>query len=147
MATRKSTNKSIAKKSTSKNVTTKMTTRKLKTETNKQLKKRPWIIILIIFFAVAAVGGFFAANVITKNDTFEIIGEQIVYIEVGASYQEEGVKIISFGRDISDEVKIESNLDETKVGEYCIKYTVEDIRFGNVCRYRYVIVQGVSNEE
>ena len=118
----------------------------IKKEAKKQVKKRPWLIFLIIFLAVGAVGGFFTAKLLTQNDVFEIIGDKTIYLTIGQTYEDEGAKVISFGRNLSENVKSENNIDFATAGEYYIKYTIEDIRFGNVCRYRYVVVQEVENE-
>ncbi|MBQ8909259.1 MAG: DUF5011 domain-containing protein [Clostridia bacterium] len=119
----------------------------LKKVAKKHVKKKPWLILLVFVIALGAVGGFFAADYLTKNDTFEIIGEQTIYLNVGQKYEDEGAKVISFGRDVSHKIKSENTIDESQPGEYYIKYSIDDFRFGKVCRYRYVIVQEVGNEE
>lgn len=120
---------------------------KLQKQAVKQAKKRPWYaLILIVILAFGAVGGFFGAKFLIRNDKFEINGDQEITLEVGDYYIEKGATIISFGRDISKEVKIDSTVDTTTAGQYYVKYTVEDIRFGNVERYRYVEVVEVENE-
>jgi len=126
--------------------TTTKTKRKIEKQVKSQVKKRPWMILVVILLAAAAVGGFFLAQTLTKNDTFEIIGQKTVYLSVGDTYEEAGAKAVSLGRDISASIKTESTVNTQTAGEYYVKYTVEDIRFGNVCRYRYVIVQEVGNE-
>lgn len=125
---------------------TKKSSSTLKKEAKKQVKKKLWLIVFVFLLVGGAVGGFFAANLITKNDKFEIVGEKTIHLEMGETYQDEGAVAISFGRDISKNIKAENNIDYTTAGEYYIKYTVEDIRYGNICRYRYVIVQEVVNE-
>jgi hypothetical protein len=120
---------------------------KLKKQAEKQARKKPWYaLLLIVILAFGGVGGFFGAKFLTRNDTFEINGDQEVVLEVGDYYVEKGATIISFGRDISKTVKIDSTVDTTTAGQYYVKYTVEDIRFGNVERYRYVTVVEVANE-
>ena len=59
---------------------------------------------------------------------------------MGETYTDTGVKIISFGKDISSQAKVETNLlcDEngnyyaTEIGTYYIKYTSQDIKFGKL---------------
>ena len=120
---------------------------KLKKQTVKQAKKKPWYaLILLVILAFGGVGGFFGAKFLIKNDKFEINGDQEVVLEVGDYYLEKGATIISFGRDISKQVKIDSTVDTTQAGQYYVKYTVEDIRFGEIERYRYVTVVEVKNE-
>ena len=120
---------------------------KLQKQAVKQVKKKPWYaLILLVILAFGAVGGFFGAKLLIKNDKFEINGDQEVVLEVGDYYVEKGATIISFGRDISKQVKIDSTVDTTQAGQYYVKYTVEDIRFGEIERYRYVTVVEVDNE-
>ena len=120
---------------------------KLKKQAQKQAKKKPWYaLLLIVILALGGVGGFFGAKFLIKDDKFEINGDQEVVLEVGDYYVEKGATIISFGRDISKTVKIDSTVDTTIAGQYYVKYTVEDIRFGKVERYRYVTVVEVANE-
>lgn len=114
-------------------------------EVKKQAKKNPLVVILlVVFLAVGALGGFFGVQLLTKNDIFELVGEQEITINIGSEYHEEGVKIISFGKDISAKVKTETNLDSDVAGKYYIKYTVDDFRFKDVVRYRYITVTEVG---
>lgn len=131
---------------TSKTVNVKNVTKRAKQQAKKQVKKKPWLIVLAFVLALGAVGGFFGAGHITKNDVFEVVGDKTVYLQLGQTYQDEGAKAISFGKDVSEKIKSENNINFTVAGEYYIKYTIEDIRFGNVCRYRYVIISEVNNE-
>ena len=62
------------------------------------------LILAILFLIVGAVAGVVLSRELTKNDKFELIGEKQVELAIGESYKEAGVKIISFGRDISDKV-------------------------------------------
>ena len=120
---------------------------KLKKVVKKSVKKKPIILVLLLLLVGGAVGGFFTAQHLTRNDKFEIVGEQCVYISVGEDYQDEGAHAISFGRDVSAGIKTESNLDVSTPGEYYIKYTVSDIRYNGICRYRYIVVSEVADEE
>ena len=108
--------------------------------TKKQAKKRLSLIFLMIFFVIAVVCGYFVARHITRNDVFEIIGEKEITISIGESYQDEGARAISFGRDITDKIKSESTVNNEVAGSYYIKYTVDDIRYNGVARYRVIIV-------
>ena len=112
-----------------------------KKELKKQAKKNPLVVLLlVVFLAVGALGGFFGAKLITQHDTFQLVGQQELTLKVGEQYKEEGVKIISFGRDISSQAKSESTVDTSVAGKYYVKYTVDDLRFKGVVRYRYITV-------
>ena len=85
----------------------------------------------------------------TRNDGFEVVGEKNVSLTVGEQFVDEGAKAVSFGRDISSNIKIEidPSFDNTVAGEYYIKYTIDNIRYKNIVRYRYVTFQEVTDEE
>ena len=126
---------------------------KAKREIKKEVKKistLSWLFIAM-FFAIGCVGGGFAYAQVIKNDTFEVIGDKQITLNIGDAYTytEQGVKIISHGKDISGKVKIQTNiptggvLDTSDVGEYFVIYTVDDLRFGNIQKVRVIeIVEG-----
>ena len=98
----------------------------------------------VLFLAIGAVAGVAASMVLTKNDKFELIGEKTVVLALGEGYEDPGVKIISFGRDISDKAARGGDYDdigETPAeGVYQIVYTVDDLRWGDYQLVRTVIV-------
>lgn len=92
-------------------------------------------------FLVIGVGlGIGAGFYLCRNDCFEIIGSDELTLTIGENYYDEGCKVVSFGRDISDEVEIETDLiinpdgsftgDDTKT--YYILYKSNDIKYGKV---------------
>lgn len=92
-------------------------------------------------FLIIGVGlGIGAGFYLCRNDCFEIIGSDELTLTIGENYYDEGCKVISFGRDISDEVEIETDLiinpdgsltgDDTKT--YYILYKSNDIKYGKV---------------
>lgn len=56
------------------------------------------------------------------ND-FHIKGKDVVVLEVGDEYKEEGAVATFNKKDISDEIKIVSNIDTSKVGTYTVSYS------------------------
>lgn len=56
------------------------------------------------------------------ND-FHIKGKDVVVLEVGDEYKEEGAVATFNKKDISDEIKIVSNVDTSKVGTYVVSYS------------------------
>lgn len=116
-----------------------------KNEIKKIQKKHPLsFFIVLLVLAVAVVAGYFTCKEITKNDTFEIIGAQTITLTIGSDYQDEGAKAVAFGKDISSQIKAESNVDFDKIGEYYIKYSVDNILYKDVYRYRYIKIVEVS---
>lgn len=89
---------------------------------------------------IGAVAGFFTAKYITRNDIFEIIGEHTITLNLGQNYQDEGAIAISFGKDISSKIVSQTNVNYNEEGTYYIKYTVDDIRYRGIERYRTIII-------
>ena len=88
---------------------------------SKKIKKIGFatIMLAVFVFALSSVGGFFALKLVTKNDCFEIVGNDEITLEIGAeNYTDEGVKVIAFGKDVSDDVTIETNLKKAEDGTY-----------------------------
>ncbi len=111
-----------------------------------------WILALAIGIGVGAG----ACAFICRDDGFELIGKSEISIPVEEGktydYTDKGVKAVSFGKDISRRVKVNTNLTETddgvyeldasKEGLYYIIYTVDDPRYGNIKRVRMITVGG-----
>lgn len=118
---------------------------KLKRELKKDIKKNPlpyFLAVLFLILGLCAGGG--ACYYFTKDDHFTLVGESEITINVGDAYLEQGVSIIAFGKDISREVEIESDLDINTAGTYAITYTCKNIRFKTIKRIRYVKVVEVA---
>lgn len=128
---------------------------KSKRSTSRKIKslgvKAIMIILLVTIIGVAIGAG--ACWVVCRNDCFTIIGQDemtlpmttISYvdeqpIESDTKYYDEGVKVISFGRDVSDKVYIKTDLKQNadgsyyadEVGTYYIIYQVDDIKYGKI---------------
>lgn len=127
--------------------------KKLRKNLIKFSKKLPTIskIIFVLCFIVGFGGGVLLYSFICKDDKFVILGETSIALDLNQSYTfvDKGVSIISFGRDISDMVKIKTNIpmiagqyqiDTSTVTEYYLIYTVDDIKYGNVSRVRVITV-------
>lgn len=46
------------------------------------------VLLIVIFFVVGAIGAFITCNIIQKDDTFELVGESKVTLNVGGEYVE-----------------------------------------------------------
>jgi len=123
--------------------------------TSRKIKKLGLKAIMIILL-VTLIGGAIGAGVcwfVCRNDCFEIIGQEEITIpmttinfvnnqavEIDNSYYDKGVKVISFGRDISKDVYIETDLKQNEdgsyyadeIGTYYIIYKVDDIKYGKI---------------
>ena len=118
------------------------------------------IIAIILTLIVSVVAGIFTEKLITKNDCFVLTGEKDYVFELGESgdtftYVEEGFKVVSFGKDISDKVSIKTNMtknedgtytiDISQEGDYYMIYTVDSKKYGEIKRVRTFTV-GAENE-
>lgn len=150
MATRKSASKSTTNASLSFNLNTssKKPSKRQTDKTTKQIKKLGTgaILLILLFLAVGVVGGFFGIKLITKNDCFEIIGEEEITLTLDQTYKDDGVKVISFGKDFSNDVNIKTNLtlnpdgsySADEEGTYYIQYTVDNILYGKLFKIKKI---------
>lgn len=113
---------------------------KRKTEKNLKLlgvKGIVTVLILIVIFGAIGIGGCF---LITRKDCFEIIGQDELSLTIGENYIDEGVKVIEFGRDCSNKVKIETNLVKNLDGSYSAELDND----GNPILKTYYIIYTVN---
>lgn len=109
-------------------------------------KVNPITLIVAVFcLLVGVLGGWFGYKAITKNDTFELNGEKEITLNVGDAFVDEGAKIVAFGRDISQDVIIQGEVDTTKANEYVLTYTVNNFKYKGVKKIR--IIRVVENNE
>lgn len=81
------------------------------------------ILILILIFMNAFIFGYIYKLEYKKvNDGFYLNGSEEVEVEYGDKYVEEGYIALINGKDHNNNVSIETNLDENKIGTYTIKY-------------------------
>ena len=108
-------------------------------------------ICFILALAVGAGVCFFLG----RNDRFELIGEEHVYLEVNERYSDDGVDIREFGLDFSKKAVIETDLEQdsdgnyyaASAGDYYIAYTIKSLKFGliyPVQKIRLISVIGAS---
>lgn len=99
------------------------------------------IILAVLFLIVGAVAGVLVSRNLTKDDRFVLNGDEVVRIEVGGSFADEGATVVSFGKDISSKVAIGGDtLNAGQEGIYQLVYTVDDFRWGDYQLVRVVIV-------
>ncbi len=118
-------------------------------------RKKISYFICILALVIGLAIGWFGGEYICKNDTFVLLGNKEYLVALDATdfvYEEEGVRIIEFGRDISGDVSVETNmtslgdgkytLDTTVPGRYYLKYTVDSPKYGEISRIRIFTVGG-----
>ena len=131
--------------------------RKTRSYAKKKLRRANLLTVFICIFALilGVLSGVFAYKYICRDDRFELRGQKEVKVLLNSPeffYYDDGVEIIEFGKDVSDDVEIETNMtcvgsdkytvDTTVPGRYYIKYTVDSPKYGEVCRIRTVVVGG-----
>ena len=138
----------------------KQAVRKTKRTAKKKIKRiHPLsFVVWILALAIGVAVGVGACAFLCRNDGFTLIGksEITVPVEEGKTYEytDKGVRAVSFGRDISRRVQVETNITELGDGEYSFDastegvyyliYTVDDARFGEIRRIRTIVVGGES---
>lgn len=108
-------------------------------------------ILALIMLIIGLFVGVLGAYVITRNDCFELLGENEITLEMQVAdndtgllgtYREDGVKVVSFGKDVSDTLTVEidskfidnhdGTYSATQVGTYYIKYHSNSLKYGKI---------------
>lgn len=125
--------------------------RKVKNTVKKSHKG--YFIVVAVFLALGLAGGFFGTSFLTRNDSFSLNGDKTTSISVGETliYNDEGIRYISFGKDLSSSVTVETNLtklpdgtytaDTAAESEYYIIYHVNEGRCKDMTLYRVFRVE------
>ena len=108
-----------------------------------------YLIVMAVFLIIGAIVGGGYAYVCTANDCFILQGNKETTVSVGdaLTYEDEGIKCVSMGNDLSDKVEIKTNMtrsadgktftgDTSAEGEYYITYTVTEGRYAGLSRFR-----------
>ena len=124
-------------------------TKKNQNKVKSYVKNVNIFVALLIFIVMLAIG-IGAYFIVSRNDCFELIGAKEIFIELNENedksdfittfFEDSGVKIIEFGKDISNNVKIQTNMKQAgnnkyevdKLGTYYIKYSVDSIKYGKI---------------
>ena len=99
--------------------------------------------MFLLIGAALGVGGYF---IVSKDDCFKIVGNDEITITIDKTYVDEGVKVVSFNKDISKDVKKETNLKVNdngeyyadEVGTYYVKYSSTDFKYGKLFKVEKV---------
>ena len=134
--------------------------RKVKQKAKSRAKRKfrkihPFSYVLwILFLILGIVGGYFLSQAICEKDQFRLLGDDEIIVSVGEDfvYEDDGVRLISFGKDLSSRVTVTTDMEEiddttftcdtSREGRYHIKYTVDEGRYRKVCRIRTITVKG-----
>ena len=146
MATKKTASKTTKKASLNIDIKSPSKT-KAKKVARKLKKLSPTALVVSLFLLIGgACGGWFGTQFITKNDCFTLIGKDEITKVVGQSYVDQGVNVVSFGKDLKDKVKVETNLTKNQdgtytsdeVGTFYMIYTVDSIKYGTIFKIQKI---------
>lgn len=113
------------------------------------------IAVIFICFILALAIGVGVCFFLGKNDKFDMLGAEQIYLAVNDKYTDEGVDIKEFGINLSKKAIVDTDLktDENgnyyaeSAGDYYIAYTVKSLKFGliyPVQKIRLISVIGES---
>ena len=94
----------------------------VKRQIRRTAKRNPTaVIVLIVALAIGVAVGYFACAALTKNDGFSLKGEKAAVYTVGdgggsVTLKEDGWTLTALGRDASDSVSVETDLQKTAGG-------------------------------
>ena len=82
------------------------------------------ILIINIIFIIICISLFFFRN---NNYKLTLYGNQVEVIYLNQNYIDSGYKALKNNKDVTDKVKVISNIDQTKQGEYKVIYKLNQI--------------------
>ncbi|MFQ6752361.1 MAG: hypothetical protein ACLRFL_02200 [Clostridia bacterium] len=147
MAIRKTASKTVKKAELDIDINKKSSKKTSKKVTKTIKKLSPAVIFMaVILLAVGAVGGYFGFSFLIKDDCFEILGKDEITLFIGDPYEDDGCKVIAFGRDESDKLKMETNLTKNNDGTYTsneegtfyMVYTVDNLKYGTLFKIQKI---------
>jgi len=146
MATKKTANKVSKKAEINFNFNKPNKSQKRKAQTKIKKLSAGKLALAVVLLIGGAIGGWFGGNTLIKNDCFTLVGKDEITLTVGKSYQDQGVKAIAFGKDVSSTATIETNLtlnpDGTytshQVGTYYMVYKVDSIKYNGIFKVQKI---------
>lgn len=128
-------------------------------EAKRKIKKtakkthKGYFIVIVVFLALGLAGGYFGTAYLTRSDSFSLNGDKLTTLAVGQPlvYSDEGIRYISYGKDLSSSVTVETNMTKLSDGtytadtaaesEYYIIYHVNEGRCKDLTLYRVFRVE------
>ena len=112
----------------------------VKVKKKHNVKKILFITLGILLFAACTCLGIAYYDIKTTRIEFNMVGEDVV-IEAGqAKYEESGFVATRNDKDIKEEVKVESNVNDEVVGEYTVSYNLKI----DILGYDHTLVRHVT---
>ena len=121
-------------------------------EVKKVLKKHITGVSLffaLVFLVVGMIGGYVLYNITTEDEVgetkIELLGNEVININLGETYTEPGYTFIINGVNYNDAVVTDGIVDSSKAGTYIINYYLSDDNF-NITLTRVVNVLGGESD-
>lgn len=104
------------------------------------------LIIVLLCLILGVAVGFGAWWFVCKDDCFKLVGNDEIVLTLDEKYVDEGVEIVAFGKDESESIVIETNLqiDENgnfysdEVGTFYITYKSDCFKYGTLFKVQKV---------
>lgn len=88
------------------------------------------LLVLSILFLILSIIGYICKSEYKKiEDGFYLKGKDIVEVEYGSTYKEEGFVALRNGKDVQNNVSVISNINEDVVGDYEVQYKLNLLVF------------------
>lgn len=95
---------------------------------------------LLLTITASVIGFFEREKIDALENGFKILGSNNITLEYGNNYIEEGYAAELDGKDYKNEVKVTNNIDNNKIGEYDIEYTLKYKKYNKTIKRKVKIV-------
>ena len=87
------------------------------------------ILFIVLVLAIIVIGSTaIVIKFFSSYFSMKLWGDEEMTVGLNAVYEDQGVKAVIDGRDVSDKVKVTGEVDTSKPGTYELKYSVEDLK-------------------
>lgn len=107
---------------------------------NNLIKTLLTLSFLLLTITASVIGFFEREKIDTLNNGFKILGNNDITLDYGNKYIEEGYIAVLNGKDLKNDVKVINNIDDNKLGEYNIEYTLKYKRYNKTLKRKVKII-------
>lgn len=100
---------------------------------------------ILVSIVIALLFGFFLLlGLFLYHVSINIVGDKLVYVNVGNDYEDDGFTANSLGIDISKYIYIENNIDTDKIGKYFINYSFNLLGFNYSAKRDILVIDSIN---
>lgn len=107
---------------------------------NNLIKTLLTLSLLLLTITASVIGFFEREKIDTLNNGFKILGNNDITLDYGNKYIEEGYIAVLNGKDLKNDVKVINNINDNKLGEYDIEYTLKYKRYNKTLKRKIKII-------